>query len=55
MLYYYQRAGKLNVFSLWWGGGGVGFWKIKFVFVIKVVINKGIFFKKNQREWFPRF
>ena len=42
MLYYYQRAGKLNVFS-WGGGGWVGFWNIKFVFVIKVAINKVFF------------
>ena len=35
------------------GGGEV--WKIKSVFVIKVVINKVFFLKKIQRGWFPRF
>ena len=34
-------------------GGGVGFWKIKFVFVIKVVINKVFFLKKIRGNGFP--
>ena len=34
-------------------GGGGGVWKIKFVFVIKVVINKVFFSKKFRGIGFP--
>ena len=35
------------------GGWGGGVWKIKFVFVIKVVINKVFFSKKFRGIGFP--
>ena len=31
----------------------MGFWKIKFVFVVKVVINKEFFLKKIRGDGFP--
>lgn len=43
-------SGKRNQITV------LGFWNIKLVLVIKVVISKVFFFlNKIQREWVPRF